>query len=60
MLLGNKITLSNYSTYSPNLNPIENIQSLLKNTLNKRARISLGLGTSKKGIEAFSKAILEE
>ena len=56
----NKIALFEHPSYSPDLNPIENVWSLLKNALNKRARVSLGLGTSEKSIEAFIKAILEE
>jgi transposase len=56
----NKIALFPHPAYSPDLNPIENIWSLLKNNLNKRYKGSLGIGNNKESIEAFKRAILEE
>ncbi|KAF2677734.1 hypothetical protein K458DRAFT_318933, partial [Lentithecium fluviatile CBS 122367] len=56
----NKISLFPYPPYSPNLNPIENIWSIIKDRLNKRNRKDLGRGTSLESIEAFKRAIKEE
>ena len=56
----NKISLFPHPPYSLNLNPIENIQSILKNRLIKRNRKDLGKGTSEESINAFKRAILEE
>ena len=56
----NKVNLFPHPAYSPDLNPIENVQSLLKDRLNKRPRKSLGEGVNLKSIEAFKLAIQEE
>ena len=56
----NNIKLFPYLPYCPDLNPIKNIQSLLKNNLNKRYKGSLGEGKNIKSIIAFKRAILEE
>lgn len=56
----NQVTLFKHPPYSPDLNPIENVWSLLKNALNKRPRQSLGVGASIKSIDTFIKAIKEE
>ena len=56
----NKVSLFPHPTYSPDLNPIENVWSLLKDRLNKRPRKSLGIGVNLKSIEAFKEAIKEE
>ena len=46
--------------YSPDLNPIENVWSILKNQLNNRPANSLGVGASKRSINTFISAIQEE
>ncbi|KAF2680575.1 hypothetical protein K458DRAFT_311217, partial [Lentithecium fluviatile CBS 122367] len=46
--------------YSPDLNAIENILSILKDRLIKRKKKDLGVGTSKESINAFKRVILEE
>ena len=56
----NKISLFLHPTYSLDLNPIENIWSLLKAKLNKRSKKDLGIGINLKSIEAFKLAIKEE
>ena len=56
----NKISLFKHPAYSPDLAPIENVQSLLKNRLIKRLDTTLGVGSSNTSIEAFIRAILEE
>ena len=57
---GIKISLFKHPAYSPNLAPIENVQSLLKNRLLKRQDTTVGIGSSIASINAFKKAILEE
>ena len=56
----NKIALFEHPAYSPDLNPIENVWSLLKNALNKRPRASLGFGKSERSIAQFISAIFKE
>ena len=56
----NRIPLFEHPAYSPDLNPIENVWSLLKNRLARRPSASLGLGASTKAVNLFKKAILEE
>ena len=56
----NRITLFPHPGYSPDLNPIENVWSILKNRLIKRYKGSLNYGKSTKSIEAFIRAIHEE
>lgn len=56
----NSIEVFPHPPYSPDLNPIENVWSLLKNHLSKRSRSFLGLGNNQKSIAAFTRAIFEE
>ena len=56
----NKISLFQYPAYSPDLAPIENVWSLLKNRLLKRLETTIGVGLSNASINAFKRAILEE
>jgi transposase len=56
----NKIALFNHPAYSPDLNPIENVWSLLKDRLNKRPYSSLGIGRGINSINTFKRAIKEE
>ena len=60
MFLRNRIPLFEHPAYSADLNPIENVWALLKDRLGKRPITSLGVGASKKALELFSNAILEE
>ncbi|EMD58074.1 hypothetical protein COCSADRAFT_104830, partial [Bipolaris sorokiniana ND90Pr] len=46
--------------YSPDLNLIENVWSLLKDRLSKRPFGSLGLDINKESINSFIKAIKEK
>ena len=56
----NKIRLFTHPPYSPNLNPIENIWSILKNRLNKRYNWRLLIIKKDKDVEAFKRIISEE
>ena len=56
----NKVKLYSHPPYSPDVNPIENVWSLLKDRLSKRPFGSLGLGNNKESINSFIKAIKEE
>ncbi|PVH93096.1 hypothetical protein DM02DRAFT_542248, partial [Periconia macrospinosa] len=56
----NKISLFPHSAYSPDLAPIENIWSLLKDRLGKRPKAELGIGASINSINLFKNAIKEE
>ena len=56
----NKISLFKHPAYSPNLAPIENVWSLLKNRLLKRLDTTVGVGSSNASINSFKRAILEE
>jgi transposase len=55
-----KIKLFIHPAYSPDLNPIENIWSLLKDRLDKRYNGSYSRSKSTISIEAFKTAIQEE
>ena len=59
-MLRNKVKLYPHPPYSPDLNLIENVWSLLKDRLSKRLFGSLGLGNNKESINSFIKAIKEE
>ncbi|PVH93163.1 hypothetical protein DM02DRAFT_697423, partial [Periconia macrospinosa] len=56
----NKISLFPHSPYSPDLAPIENVWSLLKDRLVKLPKAYLGIGPSASSVAKFKKAILEE
>ncbi|KAF2132656.1 hypothetical protein P153DRAFT_333116, partial [Dothidotthia symphoricarpi CBS 119687] len=56
----NKISLFSYLPYSPDLAPIKNVWSLLKDRLDNRIATSLGVGASKASVEAFIRAIHKE
>ncbi|KAF2123970.1 hypothetical protein P153DRAFT_142003 [Dothidotthia symphoricarpi CBS 119687] len=56
----NKISLYQHPPYSPDLAPIENVWSLLKDRLDNRISTSLGVGASKASVEAFEGAIHKE
>ena len=56
----NKIRLFTHPPYSPDLNPIENIWSILKNRLNKRYNWRLPIIKKDKDVEAFKRIISEE
>lgn len=56
----NKVKLYSHPPYSPDVNPIENVWSLLKDRLSKRPFGSLGLGNNEESINSFIKAIKEE
>ena len=56
----NHVKLFSHPPYSPNLNPIENIQGILKNRLSKLPSSLLGKGASEKDINSFIQAIKQE
>ena len=56
----NRIKLFIHPAYSPDLNPIENIWSLLKDRLDKRYSGSYSRSKSTIAIEDFKRAIQEE
>ena len=56
----NRIKLFPHSAYSPDLNPIENVWSLLKDRLDKRFNGRYPTSRTPEVIEAFKQAIKEE
>ena len=56
----NKVSLFPHLAYSPDLNPIENVWSILKDRLNKRFSGSYNRSKAAIAIEAFKTAINEE
>lgn len=56
----NLVTLYPHPPYSPDLNPIENVWSLLKHRISQCPRASLGIGQSLAAGKAFHKAIQEQ
>ena len=56
-MLFRSIDIFEHPEYSPDLNPIENVWSLLKNRLNKLPSSSLGIGASQQSIDTFITAI---
>ncbi|EMD85668.1 hypothetical protein COCHEDRAFT_1117733, partial [Bipolaris maydis C5] len=46
--------------YSPDINPIKNFKSILKDRLNNRKTSSLGIRYNSKSIKTFKRAIFEE
>ena len=56
----NRVKLFPHPPYSPDINPIENVWSLLKDRLIKRFKGNYPKGTTSIEVEAFKRAIKEE